>query len=82
MLTVEEKKAYMVGYTTATAQQFGGDNNLSVTQVNYMALDILRELFDEFGYAAPSCDSIEDYFKFFLEVDEIGKVLLRETRLR
>ena len=80
MLTVEQKKAYMVGYTTATAQQFGGDNNLSVTQVNYMALDILRELFDEFGFIMP--EDISDYFKFFLEVDEIGKVLLRETRLR
>ena len=79
MLTVEQKKAYMVGYTTATAQQFGGDNNLSVTQVNYMALNILRELFNEFGWEVPD---MQDYFKFFLEVDEIGKVLLKETRLR
>ena len=79
MLTVEQKKAYMVGYTTATAQQFGGDNNLSVTQVNYMALSILRELFNEFGWEVPD---MQDYFKFFLEVDEIGKVLLKETRLR
>lgn len=79
MLTVEQKKAYMVGYTTATAQQFGGDNNLTIGQANYMAINILRELFNEFGWEVPD---MQDYFKFFLEVDEIGKVLLRETRLR
>ena len=79
MLTVEQKKAYMIGYTTATAQQFGGDNSLTVSQANSMAINILRELFDEFGFTVPS---MHDYFKFFLEVDEIGKVLLKETRLK